>query len=150
MGVSYLYCPCVDCNNLKMVSSVDAIMDHVLRRGFRSQYHVWVWHGEEGEYRGNADGTNNDVGIGNDDMHDNNQQICEDNECEDDVGIGNDVEDSDKMDEMMQDVEGEYRDRPDVFKSLSEAAKKPLYPGCKKYTKLSGMLTLFNIKSQHG
>ena len=114
MGVSYLYCPCVDCNNVKMVSSVDTIMDHVLRRGFSSQYHVWVWHGEEGEYRGNIDGTNNDVGIGNDDMHDKCQQICEDDECEDDVGIGNDVEDEvedgDKMDEMMQDVEGEFRD----------------------------------------
>ena len=70
------------------------------------------------------------------------------------MDIGNDVEDEiedgDKMDEMMHDVEGDFRDRPDVFESLSEVAKKPLYPGCKKYPKLSGVLTPFNINSQHG
>ena len=58
--------------------------------------------------------------------------------------------DNDHLDEMMDGVHGDLENQPDVFESLSEAAKKPLYPGCKKYTKLSSVLTLFNIKSQHG
>ena len=42
-----------------------------------------------------------------------------------------------------------FNERPQVFDSFSEAAGKPLYPGCTKYTQLSGVLTLFNIKEKH-
>ena len=48
------------------------------------------------------------------------------------------------MDVMLHGIEG------GVFELLSEASKKSLYPVCKKYSKLSAVLTLFNIKSKHG
>ena len=74
-----------------------------------------------------------------------------------DENVGEDLEegsdedgDNDHLDEMMDGVHDDLENQPDVFESLSEAAKKPLYPGCKKYTKLSTVLTLFNIKSQYG
>lgn len=36
-----------------------------------------------------------------------------------------------------------------MFDSFFEAAGKPLYLGCTKYTQLSGFFTLFNIKAKH-
>ncbi|XP_021730420.1 uncharacterized protein LOC110697345 [Chenopodium quinoa] len=148
-GVNDLYCPCVNCNNVTMVDSVDTIRDHVVCHGFRPQYHVWVWHGEHGSYRENV--------VGND-THDNKAEIrAEDDYGSDGGGDGDGDEDGDEikdnggdhLDEMMHNVEGEFGDRCDVFEWLSEAAKKPLYPGSKKYTKLSAVLTLFNIKSKY-
>ncbi|XP_021714663.1 uncharacterized protein LOC110682635 [Chenopodium quinoa] len=133
-----------------MVDSVDTIRDHVVCHGFRPQYHVWVWHGEKGSYRENV--------VGND-THDNSAEIRAEDEYgfdyggdgDDDGGEGDEIEDGggDHLDEMMHNVEGEFGDRCDVFESLSEAAKKPLYPGSKKYTKLLAVLTLFNIKSKY-
>ena len=46
----------------------------------------------------------------------------------------------------MEGVEDELRKRPCVFDLLSEAFRKPLYPGCKKFTKLIAVLTIFDIK----
>ena len=45
------YCPCVKCGNISKVNSVDILREHILRRGFRPQYHVWIWQGEEGVYK---------------------------------------------------------------------------------------------------
>ncbi|XP_048502844.1 uncharacterized protein LOC125498643 [Beta vulgaris subsp. vulgaris] len=57
-------------------------------------------------------------------------------------------DDEDHVDEMMAGVEDELGKHSRVFESLTKAAQKPLYPGCKKFTKLSAVLTLFNIKSK--
>ncbi|XP_021751225.1 uncharacterized protein LOC110716882 [Chenopodium quinoa] len=118
--------------------------------GFRPQYHVWVWHGEKGLYRENV--------VGND-THDKSAEIRAEDEYgiddgvdrDDNAGEGDEIEDGggNHLDEMMHNVEGEFGDRCDVFESLLEAAKKPLYPRSKKYTKLSAVLTLFNIKSKY-
>ena len=148
MGFDCLYCPCVDCNNVKVVNSVDIIRDHVVCRGFRLKYHVWIWHGEEGEYTGDVigndvyDDRSNDIRV---DEEYKNEEFIVDNGDEDgfDDDQVDEVEDE-GVDEMMRGFEG------DVFESLSEASKKPLYPGCKKYSKLSAVLTLFNIKSKYG
>ena len=40
-GVS-LYCPRVKCSNISKINSFDILSEHILRRGFRPQYHVWV------------------------------------------------------------------------------------------------------------
>ncbi|KAK2664257.1 hypothetical protein Ddye_002831 [Dipteronia dyeriana] len=39
---------------------------------------------------------------------------------------------------------------PKAFKALLKDAEKPLFPGCKKYTKLSALVKLFNIKGKYG
>ncbi|XP_057251797.1 uncharacterized protein LOC130591868 [Beta vulgaris subsp. vulgaris] len=130
------YCPCVKCGNVSKVSDIDLLREHVLHHGFRPEYHVWICYGEEGEYEGNSRA--NDVHEQEDVTH-----ACEemenDNEHEDD---------EDHVDEMMEGVEDELGKHSRVFESLTEAAQKPLYPGCKKFTKLSAVLTLFNIKSK--
>ena len=45
-GVSF-YFPCVKCDNVSKVVSVDILREHILLCGFRPQYQVRVWHGEE-------------------------------------------------------------------------------------------------------
>ncbi|XP_057251096.1 uncharacterized protein LOC130591614, partial [Beta vulgaris subsp. vulgaris] len=59
-------------------------------------------------------------------------------------------DDRDRVDEMIHEVEDQSCRRPRIFESMSKAAEKPLYPGCTKYTKLSAVVTLFNIKSNAG
>ena len=49
-GVGF-YCPCVICGNISKVNSVDILSEHILRHGFRPQYHVCIWHSEERVYK---------------------------------------------------------------------------------------------------
>ncbi|KAL4560503.1 hypothetical protein LXL04_032655 [Taraxacum kok-saghyz] len=74
-----------------------------------------------------------------------------------DVGSNyDDVDDSeddnhDNLDEMLDDIEddGTYTDYEN-FQQLIEDNEKPLYEGCKKFTKLSAVLKLFNLKANNG
>ena len=61
---------------------------------------------------------------------------------------GND--DMHRLDEMINEVKDQSCEQPRIFESMSEAAENSLYPGCTNYTKLSAVITLFNIKSKVG
>ena len=50
----------------------------------------------------------------------------------------------------MHDVEGEFVDYPNIFENMSADSKKPLFPNCTKYTKLSAIFKLFNLKAKNG
>ncbi|XP_056698036.1 uncharacterized protein [Spinacia oleracea] len=141
LGMGEFYCHCVECGNLKKVSCTRLLRDHIFRRGFRPQYHVWAWHGKEGKYRGNS--SENGMREQEDEIYfseEDHSMECEDDDEE--VDIDDDI---DNVDEMMQGVKGE---RPNIFKFLSEAAEQPLYPGCTKYTKLTGTSKLYSIKTE--
>ncbi|XP_074283850.1 uncharacterized protein LOC141608390 [Silene latifolia] len=138
-------------------------------RGFRQGYHIWIWHGEEGIYRKNS---NINYHLSEQPVEDENPlqtehhlqvhtqevepnlEIDEDNLNEgnrvdiDEENI-NDDDDGDQLNEMLDVVEDQFRTRSG-FESLTEACELPLYHGCDKYTKLSAVLTLFNIISNHG
>ncbi|BFG21094.1 hypothetical protein CerSpe_073680 [Prunus speciosa] len=43
-----------------------------------------------------------------------------------------------------------FTENPDEFRKFVEEAEKPLYPGCHKHTKLSGLVKLYNLKARHG
>ena len=52
---------------------------------------------------------------------------------------------------MFHGVEDElHKDDPETFKKLLEDAKNQLYPKCKKYTKMLGLVHLYNVKAKHG
>ena len=55
-----------------------------------------------------------------------------------------------ELDELMHDVETEFVDIPDIFQNMSVDSKKPLFPNCTKYTKLSAIFKLFNLKTKNG
>ncbi|KAL6564338.1 hypothetical protein OROMI_015788 [Orobanche minor] len=64
------------------------------------------------------------------------------------VGEDNDSE-TDRINEMMHDVEDHFTERSHVYDIILRAAKKPLYEGCTSYSKFSAVLKLFNLKAIH-
>lgn len=42
-----MYCPCIDCGNLKIFNNPAQIVGHLIRRGFKKGYTCWTSHGEE-------------------------------------------------------------------------------------------------------
>ena len=48
------------CEKVSAISSIHLLREHVFHYGFRPQYHVRVWHGEEGKNIGSS-GVMNDV-----------------------------------------------------------------------------------------
>nr|XP_043638244.1 uncharacterized protein LOC122609251 [Erigeron canadensis] len=73
--------------------------------------------------------------------HDSNEN--DNNVSDNDIG--------DNLKGMLHDVEDEVVDKDyEKFQQLFSESEKELYPGCTKYTKLSGVLKLFNVKASHG
>ena len=126
-GVGF-YCPCVKCGNVSKVNSIDILREHILRRGFRPQYQVLVLHGEEGVQK--------------------EKSVVEDVDRVDvyETDEENVDEDVDRVDKMIEGVEDELGKCPRVFDLLTEASQKLLYLGYTKFTKLTFVLTIFNIK----
>ncbi|XP_062099684.1 uncharacterized protein LOC133805518 [Humulus lupulus] len=52
--------------------------------------------------------------------------------------------------EMIGDAQFESNFDPVKFQTMLEDVEKPIYPGCNKFTKLSTLLRLYNIKAKHG
>ncbi|KAL4575120.1 hypothetical protein LXL04_021961 [Taraxacum kok-saghyz] len=73
-------------------------------------------------------------------------------ECNDDDQTDYFEDDNnDKLDDMLHDIEDEVPDKDHLkFQQLFDDAEKPLYVGCTKFTKLSAVLKLMNLKATHG
>ena len=56
----------------------------------------------------------------------------------------------DNMCDMVNDLEDDLARCPDLFESMMEDAETPLYDGCKNFTKLSFLMTLFKLKAKSG
>ncbi|XP_027933103.1 uncharacterized protein LOC114188698 [Vigna unguiculata] len=115
------YCPCVNCLNERKLPT-DVIREHVLCDGFLKSYTKWIWHGEL------IDMPSVDV-----------------SEVEE-----VDLEMDDRMEEMIRDIGHDSFQRANVYDNLCNDAEKPLYAECTKYTRLSAVLKLFNVKARNG
>ncbi|XP_008237230.1 PREDICTED: uncharacterized protein LOC103335973 [Prunus mume] len=51
---------------------------------------------------------------------------------------------------MCEGAHEHFTENPDEFRKFVEVSEKPLYPRCHKHTKLSGLVTLYNLKARHG
>jgi hypothetical protein len=51
---------------------------------------------------------------------------------------------------MAEAVEEDLRDCPKMFERLKNDAGTPLYDGCSKFTRLSAVLKLYNLKAANG
>lgn len=129
-------CPCKHCCNLALLSPKE-VAEHLLFKGMMLSYTIWTFHGEKRvmQHTDIASSSNNMVG---DDMygmiHDAfGVPLIHEKEMEQQNEIGN---------KIGIDVEKFYK--------LLENVEKELYPGCKKYSKLSFLVKLFNIKSLYG
>ena len=51
---------------------------------------------------------------------------------------------------MVHSVHDQSSNTSNNFDTMFYYAKKPLYPGCKKFTKLSSIMRLYNLKVRYG
>ncbi|KAL0536446.1 hypothetical protein IC582_025395 [Cucumis melo] len=114
-------CPCLKCENCQKHKAND-IRDHLYFNGIDESYKTWFWHGEE---------------LPNSSFH------GESSKCmyeENDVG---------NIKEMVEIAHKQYSNDPSGFEKLLNDAEKLLYEGCKKFTKLSTLVKLYNLKVRH-
>ncbi|XP_057249977.1 uncharacterized protein LOC104893596 [Beta vulgaris subsp. vulgaris] len=64
----------------------------------------------------------------------------------DDVSEGYDSNEGDRLEDMIHVVEENFDGNPAMFETLLSDSEKPLYNGCTKYTRLSSVLKLYNLK----
>ena len=61
-----------------------------------------------------------------------------------------DCSEGDKLEDMIHDVEDHFMNRPHLIQTLKDDTKEPLYIDCSKFTKLSTVLRLYNLKVENG
>lgn len=134
-NVKTIFCPCRDCKNVLRYADIKKIENHLVIRGFMPDYNIWYWHGEKlpVDRSSQEDVLEEDTWPLTFENSDSDESVEEDRISEMMDGLGDHVHEGSRMDE-----------------NVSKAAETPLYPGCTKYSKLSGMLDLFNLKTLGG
>ncbi|XP_052297107.1 uncharacterized protein LOC127902292 [Citrus sinensis] len=122
--ISVVRCPCDKCRNLAFHRPKE-VKDHLIIWGLDMSYKTWVWHGEDIRNK-----SPDNIGCQNDSGYM-------------DYDGGNTVE-------MVEDAFKDCDSDPKAFKKLLEYFEKPLYPGSNKFTKLSALVKLYNIKGRYG
>ena len=61
-----------------------------------------------------------------------------------------DTYDYDRVKEIAEALEEDLNDYPKMFERLVSDVEKPLYNGCTKFTRLSAVLKLYNLKADNG
>ncbi|XP_050278308.1 uncharacterized protein LOC126719839 [Quercus robur] len=136
--VGRINCPCRKCTN-RYYQHIDAVETHLILNRFDLNYTEWIFHGEEDPFYKHVQVEHND----------NNSQ----------------AEDIDDVGEMLDDIyRGTFPDanigesstspgpsnndhKTRLFDQLWEDAQCELYPGCKKFSKLSFCMKLLHIKT---
>ncbi|TYK03264.1 transposase [Cucumis melo var. makuwa] len=119
-------CPCLKCGNCEKQSRT-TIRDHLYVNGIDESYKIWFWHGE--------------------------QQLPESSLYEESSKFDThmyEVNDVGRINEMIEVAHEEYSKDPNEFEKLLNDAEKSLYEGCKKFTKLSTLVKLYNLKVRYG
>ena len=127
-------CPCVKCGNGRWVTRNEEI-DHLVYDGFINGYTEWIAHGEGSSSTTNA---RTPTQVDNDwDMQDNMHELLYDT-----FGLSNrDV----GIDDVSDDKHRPNENAESFYKLLGDS-EQPLYPGCKKFSKLSFLVQLFHLK----
>ncbi|KAI5334148.1 hypothetical protein L3X38_024281 [Prunus dulcis] len=125
LTTTHIRCPCVKCVNLKLFG-VGIIRDHVYFNGADQSYKNWTFHGEPWEATTNASRN-----VEEDDGHSKYSFVSEEIDMDD-----NDF--------------GDFGSDPYEFANVIGDGDQPVYPGCRKYTKLSALVKLYNLKAKHG
>ncbi|CAL8136230.1 unnamed protein product [Prunus armeniaca] len=125
LTTTHIRCPCVKCVNLKLFG-VGIIWDHLYFNRVDQSYKNWTFHGEPWEATTNASRN-----VEEDDDNSRYSFVYEEIEMDD-----NDF--------------GDFGSDHYEFANVIGDGDQPLYPGCRKYTKLSALVKLYNLKAKHG
>lgn len=117
-------CPCAKCMNLKK-KNTKTIKAHLCCHGMDLTYDTWIWHGERIRSKNIV------------------------NEAVEMEGLGYQHDEFEDHIEMVHEAYETYQENPTQFRKLLEDAEKPLYPGNKKFSKLSTIVKLYNLKAKH-
>ncbi|XP_062074808.1 uncharacterized protein LOC133778801 [Humulus lupulus] len=118
-------CPCLKCFNVTKLS-FNKIKEHLFFNGIDISYKIWYSHGEKPP-----------------NIPDPPSRISKVRRNRDEVNW-------DSLDEMIDDARYGSIVDPNKFETLLSDAEKLIYPDCKRFTKLSTLLRLFNLKAKHG
>ncbi|CAL9011963.1 unnamed protein product [Prunus brigantina] len=105
---------------------VGIIRDHLYFNGVDQSYKNWTFHREPWEATTNASRN-----VEEDDGHSRYSFVSEEIDMDD-----NDF--------------GDFGSDPYEFANVIGDGDQPVYPGCRKYTKLSALVKLYNLKAKHG
>ncbi|XP_042941123.1 uncharacterized protein LOC122275881 [Carya illinoinensis] len=139
-------CPCRDCRN-NFFQPFTVVRDHLFLRGIDRSYTQWIFHGEDDPFHANR---SDDP----DDGDDTGEYIDDVDEMLDDIRVGSFVDDitglnaSGSDDDNAQPNVGTSRHH--TFEQYVEDARRPLYPSCTTYSKLSFIVKLLHIKTIGG
>ncbi|KAH7837023.1 hypothetical protein Vadar_008640 [Vaccinium darrowii] len=122
-------CPCRLCGNLKC-QPIEEIRNHLFFNGIDQSYLTWIWHGESATER--ASPFVNAEDISDQEVH------------------TPPLPDVAQAIEMVEAAADHCTTDPKEFKKLIDDAEKPLFPGCKKYSKLSTLVRMFKFKANIG
>ena len=126
-GIGVVYCPCGKCLNVSL-HDMETVTMHIVQNGFVQGYTLWHLHGERRKRSREDQPTLEESG---DDIKGMIQDACryqfhsEEHSEEDDGGPS-----------TSKNIHGRGQDF-EKFEKLTQNAKKPLYPGCLKFSKLS-------------
>jgi len=134
-------CPCVNCLNGRKLNATQ-VREHLICDGFLKSYTIWTWHGElihiptvsRSEYLANSSMKER--------REERREERCEER-CEERV-------EEDNIEDMIRDVGAEAFAQAHVYETMSADAETPLYVGSTKFTRLSAVLRLMNLKATNG
>ncbi|KAK3218820.1 hypothetical protein Dsin_012790 [Dipteronia sinensis] len=147
-------CPCKNCNNaFRHVRNT--VKEHMICDGLDIGYfsNIWIYHGELDSTQARL---NNEQSVQTNDMHGmlhNAFGVLDDGDSEFD-GVELSCGDHDNSSGGDENVNSGNREIPNddakTFYNLLKDAEQELYPGCKKFTKLSFIVRLFHIECLYG
>ncbi|XP_042956354.1 uncharacterized protein LOC122292181 [Carya illinoinensis] len=140
-------CPCRRCRN-RAFHSIRTIEDHLFFKGIDPTYTPWIFHGEDDPFR-NATFSDDEQ----DDTLSHSDYIDDLDELLDDIHHGSFMDGENRNAGESYGGDQPSTSNPPVnsnFEDLVADARRPLYPSCTKFSKLSFIVKLLHIKSIGG
>ncbi|KAL0545267.1 hypothetical protein IC582_020417 [Cucumis melo] len=123
-GSNSIRCPCLKCGN-RLLKDVSIVRYHLYANGIDKSYKIWFWQSEDLNLETVSSKMENTV--------------HEKYEHDDLFNIVN----------MFQSAHDKSCNRSNTFDTMFHDAKKFLYLGCKKFTKLSTLVRLYKLKKEY-
>lgn len=144
-----ILCPCTKCVNCNKCTHMNCY-EHIINHGFLRGYINWIFHGEEASYSKTISMSH----VEREFDHDMDSMIHDafamhTTHDSDDTNVSLEDEDpsANHGHNVQQSNEG---NNPDKLCQLLKEEEQSLYPGCKKFTKLSFIIHLYHLKCLNG